>query len=106
MKIGILTFHEGINHGGFFQAYGTFSFLKSIHIYMYTDTEEEIEIAWKDNISSDAELIDMQTSNSALDKYVKSSSYKLRTEVVTRETLNQDIDILIDMTFQVTADPF
>ena len=84
----------------------TFSFLKSIHIYMYTDTEEEIEIAWKDNISSDAELIDMQTSNSALDKYVKSSSYKLRTEVVTRETLNQDIDILIDMTFQVTADPF
>jgi len=29
MKIGILTFHEGINHGGYFQAYGTFSFLKS-----------------------------------------------------------------------------
>lgn len=29
MKIGILTFHDGINHGGFFQAYGTFSFLKS-----------------------------------------------------------------------------
>ncbi len=84
----------------------TFSFLESIHIYMYTDTEEEIEIAWKDNISSDAEMIDLQTSNSALDKYVKSSSYKLRTEVVTRETLNQDIDILIDMTFQVTADPF
>ncbi len=84
----------------------TFSFLESIHIYMFTDTEEEIEIAWKDNISSDAEMIDLQTSNSALDKYVKSSSYKLRTEVVTRETLNQDIDILIDMTFQVTADPF
>ena len=84
----------------------TFSFLESIHIYMFTDTEEEIEIAWKDNISGDAEMIDLQTSNSALDKYVKSSSYKLRTEVVTRETLNQDIDILIDMTFQVTADPF
>lgn len=28
MKVGILTFHEGINHGGFFQAYSTFSFLK------------------------------------------------------------------------------
>lgn len=84
----------------------TFSFLKSIHIYIYTDTEEETEIAWKDDISSDAEMISLQTSNSALDKYVKSSSYKLRTEVVTGETLNQDVDILIDMTFQVTADPF
>ena len=28
MKIGILTFHEGINHGAFFQAYATFSYLK------------------------------------------------------------------------------
>lgn len=29
MKIGILTFHDGINHGGFFQAYSTYSFLIS-----------------------------------------------------------------------------
>jgi hypothetical protein len=29
MKIGILTFHDGINHGGFFQAYSTFSLLRS-----------------------------------------------------------------------------
>lgn len=29
MKIGILTFHEGINHGGFLQAFSTYSFLKS-----------------------------------------------------------------------------
>ncbi len=84
----------------------TFSFLKSIHIYIFTDTEEETELAWKDDIASDVQMISLQTSSSALDKYVKSSSYKLRTEVVTRETLNQDVDILIDMTFQVTADPF
>lgn len=29
MKIGILTFHDGINHGGYFQAFSTYSFLKS-----------------------------------------------------------------------------
>ena len=29
MIIGILTFHDGINHGGFFQAFSTYSFLKS-----------------------------------------------------------------------------
>ncbi len=28
MKIGLLTFHDGINHGGFFQAFSTYSFLK------------------------------------------------------------------------------
>ena len=28
MNIGILTFHDGINHGAFFQAYSTFRFLK------------------------------------------------------------------------------
>jgi len=28
MKIGILTFHDGINHGGFFQAFSTYQFLK------------------------------------------------------------------------------
>jgi len=29
MKIGILTFHKSINHGAFFQAYTTYSFLKT-----------------------------------------------------------------------------
>lgn len=29
MKIGILTFHDGINHGGFFQAYALFKVLNS-----------------------------------------------------------------------------
>ena len=29
MKIGILTFHEGVNHGGFFQAFSTYNFLKN-----------------------------------------------------------------------------
>lgn len=28
-KIGILTFHDGINHGAFFQAFSTYIFLKS-----------------------------------------------------------------------------
>ena len=28
-KIAILTYHDGFNHGGFFQAFSTYSFLKS-----------------------------------------------------------------------------
>lgn len=83
----------------------TFSFLKSIEIYISADGEEETKLAWKDNIDSNAKSIELETSNSALDKYVKKDKYKLRTKVVTKETLTQDVDIKIDFTFQVTADP-
>jgi len=83
----------------------TFSFLKSIHIYIRTDDSDEIELAFKDDISSDARVINLKTSGSRLDKYLKADGYKLRTKVTTRETLTQDISILVDMKFKVTADP-
>jgi hypothetical protein len=41
-----------------------------------------------------------------LDKYIKASSYKLRTEAVIKESLTTDITVKADMKFQVTADPF
>ena len=31
MKIGILTFHDGLNHGAFLQAFSTLSFLKKTY---------------------------------------------------------------------------
>ena len=83
----------------------TFSFLKSIEIYISADGEDETKLAWKDNIDSNAKSLDLETTNAALDKYVKKDKYKLRTKVVTKETLNEDVDIKIDFTFQVTADP-
>lgn len=83
----------------------TFSFLKSIHIYIRTDDSDEIELAYKDEISSDTQSIKLIATDKRLDKYVKADSYKLRTEVTTRETLTQDITIVVDMSFKVTADP-
>jgi len=83
----------------------TFSFLKSIHIYISTNDEPEIEIAYKDNIESDAKIIELTTTKEDLDKYVKSPKYKLRTEATVRETLTQDVGLLIDLKFKVTADP-
>ncbi|NPA68064.1 MAG: hypothetical protein GXO50_05585 [Chlorobi bacterium] len=87
-----------------------FSFLKNIHIYISTDeddSDDETEIAWLDDISSDATSISLNVAGDdvPLDKYVKQDSYSIRTEVTTRETLNHDVDIQIDMKFRVTADP-
>lgn len=83
----------------------TFSFLKSIHIFIRTNDSDEIELAYKGDISSDARIINLTTSGGRLDKYLKADGYKLRTEVTTRETLTEDISILVDMRFKVTADP-
>jgi len=83
----------------------TFSFLKSLRIYISTDGEQEIEIAYIENIESDAKTIELSTTEENLDKYVKKTKYKLRTEATVRETLTQDVGLLIDLKFKVTADP-
>ncbi|MCF8331999.1 MAG: hypothetical protein K9H84_06070 [Bacteroidales bacterium] len=83
----------------------TFSFLKEVYIYISTDSTDEIMAASKTNIPKDAQQISLETTDKSLDKYLKSKTYNLRTEVVTREVLNQDITVDADLVFQVTADP-
>lgn len=81
----------------------TFSFLKNIHIYISTNSSDEIELAGLDNISSTAQTITLNATTQDLSKYVKASSYKLRTTVITKETLTQPVDIRSDIKFKVRA---
>lgn len=81
----------------------TFSFLKSIHIYISTNENNEIELAYKEDVNSNSQSIDLDLTKEKLDIYVKADSYKLRTKATTRETLTQDVDIQIDLQFKVTA---
>jgi hypothetical protein len=81
----------------------TFSFLKSVHLYISTGSHDEIELAYLDNISSTTNTVNLITTQSKLDQYVKASGYKLRTSVVTRETLTQNTDVKINLRFKVTA---
>jgi hypothetical protein len=82
-----------------------FSFLKSVHVYISTSSTDEKELAWRDDIPTDATVVDLQPTQDKLDTYVKASSYKLRTKVVTRETLSQPVDVQVDLKFKVTAAP-
>ena len=81
----------------------TFSFLQSVHIFISTDASDEIELAYLDNISTSATSISLNTTSVSLDKYVKAPSYKLRTKIVTKQTLTQDVEIKNLCQFQVTA---
>jgi hypothetical protein len=83
-----------------------FSFLKSIHLFISTDANDEIELAYLDDINSTTNTIILIPTASKLDRYIKASSYKLRTQAVTKESVTQDITINADMKFTVTADPF
>jgi hypothetical protein len=84
----------------------TYSFLKSIRLYISTDANDEIELAYKDDINSNSNTLTLTPTVEKLDKYIKASSFKLRTEAVIKETLNTDITVKADMKFKVTADLF
>lgn len=84
----------------------TFSFLNTIRIFISTNETDEIELAFAENVSSQSNTLVLTTTNEKLDAYIKAPSYNLRTEVVTDETLTEDVDIRVDLKFLVTADTY
>lgn len=84
----------------------TFTFLKSVHLYISTSSSDEIELAYQDNINVSSNTIDLICTDQKLDQYIKADSYKIRTKVTIKETLTKDVTVKADMKFKVTADPF
>lgn len=84
----------------------TFSFLKTIRIFISSDQSNEIELASAEDIASNASIVDLIPTKEKLDAYIKASSYNLRTEVTTDETLTESVDIQVDLKFVVTADTY
>ena len=84
----------------------TFTFLKSIHLYISTTDSDEIELAYQDNITETTNMIELISTNAKLDKYIKADQYKIRTQVTLKETLTKDVTVKANMKFGVTADPF
>jgi hypothetical protein len=83
----------------------TFNFLKSIEIYISTNGNNEILLAHLYDIPQDVNTIELIPTSEKLDIYVKSSTYQLRTKIITQETLSQEVDLTGGVTFKVTADP-
>ncbi|ADR21439.1 hypothetical protein MATR_09320 [Marivirga tractuosa] len=82
----------------------TFSFLKSLEIYIHNNSEGSTLIAEiqdiPDNVGS---VLDLQTTEANLDEYIKEDSYSLQFEAVTDETTNSETDISAEMIFEVKA---
>ena len=84
----------------------TFSFLKTIRIFISTSQENEIELASLNNVTATTGIIELTPTAQKLDAYAKASSYTLRTEVTTDETLTETITVQADLRFRVTADTY
>lgn len=84
----------------------TFTFLKSVHLYISTTDSDEIELAYQDNVNATTNMIDLICTDKKLDQYIKADKYKIRTKVTLKETLTKDVTLNAEIKFRVTADPF
>lgn len=83
---------------------GNFQSLQSIKIYITASGQDEKLIAYKNDIPVDAgNTLSLDTTQEALDAYVKQEQYTLRTEVVSRQAVLYDRNIHASMVFKVTA---
>ncbi len=82
----------------------TFSFIKSIEIYISNDEQGETLIAEMQDIPTNVgSNLALEATGANLDEYIKKSTYSLRYRVVTRETVNSATDIKAAMAFEVKA---
>jgi hypothetical protein len=85
----------------------SFDLLKSIKIYIIAEGLEKKLIAHKTDIPTNVgKTLELETTEDNLDDYIKSESYGIETEVVTRKQYLSDLHIIADMGFRVTADIF
>ncbi|MBX2924058.1 MAG: hypothetical protein KF746_17800 [Chitinophagaceae bacterium] len=81
-----------------------FDFLKSIEIYISADEQEEVKIAWKNDMpDAGAKAIVLDRSNADLKPYLVSETYRLRLKTTTDKVLNKDVKIKIASIFRVDA---
>lgn len=81
----------------------TFSFLKAIYLYIDAEGLEETRFAFKEDIDKDDVQITLDKDPANLADYVKKETFTIRAETITRETLNQDVEIASEMQFKVRA---
>ena len=80
-----------------------FSFLKSINLYISAVGLNEVKIAWKDNIPSDATILNLDVTGVDLKEYIKADKFSLRLNTETDELLASDYHIDIHSVFFVDA---
>lgn len=86
---------------------GDFDFLNSVKIYISAENEDEVIIAWLEDIPENSEsTLNLETTSEDLKNYIKSDTYTLRVEAVTDGLVSEDHNIDVNSTFFVDAKIF
>lgn len=82
-----------------------FDFLKKIEIYISSEGKDEVKIAYLDQVPANATTLNLKSTNTKLDEFIKGETYSIRTKAELAKPVSEDITIKADMRFKVTADP-
>ncbi|WP_299761096.1 hypothetical protein [uncultured Pontibacter sp.] len=82
-----------------------FDFLKRIELYISSEDQPEVRIAYLDEVPTGSSVLKLKSTNAKLDEYIKSNNYTIRTQAEISKPITEDITIKADMRFKVTADP-
>lgn len=82
-----------------------FNFLDTINLYLSAPGLNEILLAGKTNIPADTNIVYLDTYGSDFVQYIKQDTFALSPQLVTKDSVLYQIDVLVDLIFSVTADP-
>ncbi|WP_108209814.1 hypothetical protein [Pontibacter mucosus] len=82
-----------------------FDFLKRIELYISSEKQPEVKIAYLDEVPTGTSVLKLKSTNAKLDEYIKGDNYTIRTQAEIAKPVTEDITIKADMRFKVTADP-
>lgn len=81
-----------------------FDFVNSVKLGVRTDELEYLEVANLESIPSGETVINLETTNTYVDEYVKSENLKLVVEFESTEDAN-NLELELDMEFDAKLDP-
>lgn len=83
----------------------TFTYLNSIQVYMDADALVEILLASLSNLDNTVDgYLELESADNVLDAYLKKDISFFRINVIPDETISQDVEIEMDVIFEVVAD--
>lgn len=84
---------------------GSFSFLKSIRIFLSAEGLSETKVAWRENIPDNpGRELTLHTTDDDLKAYIKKDHFELRINYVTDEALTRDQEVEVFSRFFVNAE--
>lgn len=79
------------------------SFANSASLYLKGNGLDEVKIASKMSIDQSSNIIECDVEDVEVVEHIKSGGFTLRTEFEIDEQLVSDVDVQVDMTYEVTA---